>query len=176
MGLILAGILVGAIFVGLIIWHNSASENPIRELDTLLIILAAAAIISGTAVGIIEPVSGYEEPKIASTTELVSLRDEVVSEGEGRLFYVSISGTNSYTYYVEEDSPYLSGSQKAYKSKTISNSNVTIIEDNDCVEAKLVTYVKHGKKTFWTFAAGAKKYEYVFYVPVGTIARDVSLG
>ena len=32
------------------------------------------------------------------------------------------------------------------------------------------------KKSFWTFAAGAKTYEYVFYVPTGTIARDVSIG
>lgn len=37
-------------------------------------------------------------------------------------------------------------------------------------------YVRYGKKSFWTFAVGAKKYEYIFYVPTDTIVRDVSLG
>lgn len=34
-----------------------------------------------------------------------------------------ISGNNSYTYYVEVDSTYVSNSQKAYKSNTISDSD-----------------------------------------------------
>ena len=116
--------------------------------------------------------SGYGESQIFSTTELVSLRDDTVSEGT----YISISGINSYTYYVEVDSPYTSNSSKAYKSITLSNSNVTIVEDDSYTDAKLVTYVRYGKKSFWTLAIGAKTYEYVFYVPPGTIAQDMSLG
>lgn len=50
-----------------------------------------------------------------------------------------------------------------------------LVEDDNYTDAKLVTYVRNGKKSFWTFAAGAKEYEYVFYVPTGTIVRDVSL-
>ena len=176
MGLILAGILAGALFVGLMYLYISCSKNPEVYFGAGLMVIAIICVISGFVAGIIEPVSGYGETQIVSTTELVSLRDDAVSEGTGRLFYVSVSGTNSYTYYVEVDSPYASNSQKAYKSNTISDSNVTIVEDNSYTDAKLVTYVRYGNKSFWTFALGAKQYEYVFYVPTGTIVRDVSLG
>jgi len=175
MGLILAGILALILFCGLgVMWW--ARINAEGFFGNLLCAIGVISLLAGIVLGIFVPVSGYKEPEMVSTTELVSLRDDTVSEGTGRLFYVSISGTNSYTYYVEVDSNYASNSQKAYNSKTISDSNVTIVEDDSYTEAKLVTYVRHGKKSFWTFAAVAKKYEYVFYVPTGTIARDVSLG
>lgn len=176
MGLILVGILAGVMFIGLAILYSSISKNPNANFGGGLLGIAIICVIGGIFIGILVPVSGYGEPEAISTTELVSLRDDTVSEGTGRLFYVSISGTNSYTYYVEVDSSYASNSQKAYKSKTISGSNVTIIEDDNYTDAKLVTYVRYGKKSFWIFAAGAKQYEYVFYVPTGTIARDVTLG
>ena len=175
MGLILAGILAGVLVIGFIIWYGI--RHDIKSYDVTVFGFAAIfLVIFGFYAGITEPVSGYEEPKIVSTTELISLRDETVSSGKGSLFYVTVSGKNSYTYYMEVDSDYASGSQKAYKSKTISGTNVTIVEDDSYTEANLVTYVRHGKKSFWTFAVGAKEYEYVFYVPTGTIVRDVSLG
>lgn len=142
MGLILAGILVGALVLGLTSVYMSRSRKANGIDATALTILAVVCIIGGMVAGVAMPVSGYGEAQVVSTTELVSLRDKVVSEGRGGLFYVSVSGTNSYTYYTE---------------------------------AKLVTYVKYAKKSFWTFAVGAEQYEYVFYVPTGTIARDVSL-
>ena len=175
MGLILAGILAGALIFGITIWYR-LSRNPDKTIATLLLALAFVCVIFGFIEGITEPVSGYKEPEVVSTIELVSLRDTTISKGTGKLFYVSISGTNSYTYYVEVESTYASNSQKAYKSITISDSNVTIVEDDYYTDAKLVTYVRHGKKSFWTFAVGAKKYEYVFYVPSGTIAQFVSIG
>ncbi len=176
MGFILSGILVGALFFLLMCMYIQRSKDSDSTLfGALLLMLAVICVIAGLFIGIVEPVSGYGEPQIVSTTELVSLRDEAISEGTGRRFYVSVSGTNSYTYYIEVDSPYVSNSQKAYKSNTISSSNITIVEDDSYANAKLVTYVRYGKKSFWTFAAGAKQYEYVFYVPTGTIARNVSL-
>ncbi len=176
MGLILAGILAAALFVGIIFVYISRCNIPDKTIAAALTLIAIMCVALGIIVGVFEPVSGYGEPHVFSTTELVSLRDDTVSEGTGRLFYVSISGTNSYTYYMEVDSEYTSNFQKAYKSKTISGSNVTIIEDDSYTDAKLVTYVRYGNKSFWTFAANAKQYEYVFYVPTGTIARDITLG
>ena len=175
MGLILAGILAGALVFGLIFVYMLWSKKPNETISNVLTLLAALCVVAGLVAGIIVPVNGYKEPKIVSTIELVSLRDDTVSEVTGRLFYVSVSGTNSYTYYVKVDSPYASSSQKAYKRNTIYNSNVTIIEDDSYTDAKLVTYVRYGKKSFWTFAVGVKQYEYVFYVPTGTITRDVLL-
>ena len=175
MGCILAGIFAAALVVGLIFAYMSLSKNPEGAFFGLLGVLVVVCVVGGFAYGITEPVSGYGEPHVFSTTELVSLKSDTISEGTGKLFYVSISGTNSYTYYVEVDSEYASNSQKAYSCNTISDSNVSIVEDDNCTDAKLVTYVRYGKKSFWTFAVGAKQYDYVFYVPTGTIARDVSL-
>lgn len=175
MGLIIAGFLVAALLVAIIFAYICLGSNPDPHLATMLAILAIICVIGGFAAGITEPVSGYGEPHVFSTTELVSLKSDTISEGTGKLFYVSISGTNSYTYYVEVDSEYASNSQKTYSCNTISDSNVSIVEDDNCTDAKLVTYVRYGKKSFWTFAVGAKQYDYVFYVPTGTIARDVSL-
>ena len=164
MGLILAGFLA----VVLSIWLIRRISPPYSLLLFIPALLGVLAIVFG----IYLPVSGYGESQIFSTTELVSLRDDTVLGGT----YISISGINSYTYYVEVDSPYTSNSSKAYKSITLSSSNVTIVEDDSYTDAKLVTYVRYGKKSFWTLAIGAKTYEYVFYVPPGTIAQDVSLG
>lgn len=175
MGTIIGGIVLGLLIFGLVFLYMMLSENPNIQTCGCGVLLAIVIAILGISVGIFRPLSGYEEPQIDSTTKLVSLRDETISEGSG-LFYISISGNNSYTYYVEVDSPYASDSQKAYKSNTISSNNVTIIEDDSYTDAKLITYVKYGKKSFWTFAVDCKEYEYVFYVPTGTIVRDVSLG
>ena len=176
MGLILAGILAGALFAVLTFVCKIKTDDIRTNFIMCMSTLAVFSVIGGFALGIFEPVSGYGEPEIVSTTELVGLRDETTLEGTGGLFYVSVSGTNSYTYYVEIDSKYASNSQKAYECKTISNDKVVIVEDDTYTDAKMVTYVRYGNKSFWTFAAGAKQYEYVFYVPTGTIARDVSLG
>mgnify|MGYP006907993521 FL=1 len=178
MGLILAGILVGVVWSKIIFrLSHDRNSSSLNDSDFLRSRIGAICwVILGLIGGITCAVSGYGEAQIESTTELVSLRNDTVSKGTGGLFYISISGNNSYTYYVEVDSTYASNSQKAYKSNTISDSDVTIVEDDNYTDAKLVTYVRYGKKSFWTFAVGAKKYEYIFYVPTGTIVRDVSLG
>lgn len=179
MGLILAGILASVLFVWLRVWVSS-TEHYKREQNTtgvtiFLIIFPIIFLYAGIVLGIFVPISGYEEPKMVSTTELVSLRDDVTAEGTNGILYVSISSTNSYTYYVEVDSPHISEFQKAYKSHTISSNNVTIVEDDSYDSARLDTYVIYGKKSFWTFAANTEQYEYIFYVPTGTIARVASL-
>lgn len=173
MGIIIAGIVLGVISLGFGVWYDVRSEGYSSR-GLKLYLLCFLFVLAGFFVGTFVPVSGIEET--VSTTKLVSLRDETISEGSKRHFYISISGNNSYTYYVEVDSPHASGSQKAYKSDTISSDNVTIIEDDSYTDAKLVTYERHGKETFWTFGAFFEDPEYVFYVPTGTIVRDVSLG
>ncbi len=170
MGLILAGILAAVVFLGIcvlviVVVEAKWGKKPIPGTEAAISICALALFVGGVYTGIRKPVSGYEEPKLESTTELVCLRDE----GTTTPIYLSISDNNSYTYLVVDDS-YISNSQREYeyKTNTISSSNVKIIEDDNCDYARLETYVRKGKKTFWTFAAGAKQYEYVFYVPKGT--------
>ncbi len=168
MGLIIVGILVTGVCL-FVVWFAPINDYVAAILLTLGIF--CILIVLNAVIGGLGPVSVYEEPQIVSSIELVGLRDDTVSEGTTRRYYISITGTNSYTYYAEVDSPYASSSQKAYKSDTISGCNVTIVEDDSYTEAKLVTYVRYGKNTFWTFAIGAKQYEYVFYVPTGTVAQ-----
>ena len=173
MGLILAGILASVLLIWLV--FQSISKDWFDDDFCITLVLLLFGLLGGPTLilfGVYVPVSGYGESQIFSTTELVSLRDDTVSVGT----YISISGINSYTYYAKVDSPYTSNSSKAYKSITLSNSNVTIVEDDSYTDAKLVTYVRYGKKSFLTLAIGAKTYEYVFYVPPGTIAQDMSLG
>ena len=177
MGLILAGILAFAFIVWFLILRvrvPNIEDYEVEQNNAGVIIFASIVLSAGLVLGIFVPISGYEEQKMVSTTELVSLRDDVTTEGG--ILYVSISSTNSYTYYVEVDSPHISESQKAYKSHTISSNNVTIVEDDSYDSARLDTYVTCGKKSFWTFAAITEQYVYVIYVPTGTIARDASLG
>ena len=76
---------------------------------------------------------------------------------------------------IEVDSKYAEDGAKAYKSYVVSG-NVTIVEDDSYADAKLVTYTKKPKMTFWSFALWFDQVEYVFYVPKGTVARNVSLG
>lgn len=175
MGLILAGILASVLFVWLRVWVPSTGHYKGEQNSTGVTIFPIIFLSAGIVLGIFVPISGYEEQKMVSTTELVSLRDDVTAEGTNGILYVSISSTNSYTYYAEVDSPHISESQKAYKSYTISSNNVTIVEDDSYDSARLDTYVTCGKKSFWTFAAKTEQYEYVFYVPTGTIARVASL-
>ena len=131
-------------------------------------------LLAGILVGVFVPVSGFHEFEENSRIELISLSDQTISTGEG-LLYVSITGENSYTYYVEVDNKFGDSGTKSYKSETISGNNITIVEGDNYKGATLVTYVAEGKKSFWTFALDDAT-EYVFYVPTGTIARNVSLG
>ena len=135
--------------------------------------LGVACLLVGCAMGVL-PWNGYEEMVESEVVELVSLRDDTVSEGGG-LLYVSISGENHYSYYTEVETPFATGNSKAYIGNTISGDNIIIVEDDDCSSAKLVTYSAKIKKSFWSYGKGAT-YRYVFYVPTGTIARNISLG
>lgn len=66
MGLILAGILAGALIFGITIWYL-LSRNPDKTIATLLLALAFVCVIFGFIEGITEPVSGYKEPEVVRT-------------------------------------------------------------------------------------------------------------
>lgn len=36
-------------------------------------------------------------------------------------------------------------------------------------------YQREGKRTIWTFALGTEETKYIFYVPEGTISKEVKL-
>jgi len=117
----------------------------------------------------------YNEAKKVEEYELVSLRDDVTSVGEGDWKYISIYAENSYTYYLEIDLPESYGEGTPYKSYTISGKNVFIIEDDKYIDdAKLIKYVSKPKNRFWNSGIEKSKEEYVFYVPTGSVVKNIS--
>lgn len=118
----------------------------------------------------------YKEGEKVEEYELTSLRDDVTSVGEGNRRYISIYAENSYTYYLEADVPTSYGEGTSYKSYTLSGENVFIMEDDKYIDnAKLVKYKCKVKNSFWASPIVRYKVEYVFYVPTGSIVKDISL-
>ena len=168
MGCILVGIVCAVILFVLAVHFTN-------ECSIIWPLLMLTCFIGGIGCGLFAPVSGFHEEQIASSTKLVSLVDQTTSTGGGFL-YVTISAENSYTYYVEVENKYGKSNSKAYKSQTITGTNITVIEDDNYTDATLVVYEAKPKKSFWTFGWGGPTTEYVFHVPKGTIAMNVSLG
>ena len=124
--------------------------------------------------GLFCPTGKYKSVEVVNTTQLVALSDQTISEGKGRLF-VTIHANNAYTYYTEVESEFAGDNDKAYVSRTISRGNITVVEEENCQEPRLVVYSQEAKGTFWSFGIGVSRDNYVFYVPEGTIAHDFSL-
>lgn len=157
--LVAAGLVVLAVVIG-----DSGISMP-------LTMLWAVCVLGGIFIGIFVPVE-YHEWELKEETELVSLSNSTVTEGGG-IIYVSLSGENTYTYRYEISSEFGTETSTEYEVGTISN-NVIESEDKNCEVPVLRTYVRKGKATIWTFGLG-KEIKYVFYVPEGTIQKDVKL-
>ncbi len=90
------------------------------------------------------------------------------------MFYVSVSASNVYTYRYEVKDKYDLGG-KSYETDTKSE-NVTEVESKECTKPVLKIYKRKPKRSWITFAIGQpSKLEYVFYIPEGTIQKEVIL-
>ena len=142
----------------------------------MLILLSIVAVIAGIYAGLFVS-TGYKPKQETETIELINLSDEVSVNGEKGLFYITINSENSYTYYTQIESEFADKNSKAYVSNTISGeNNVTIVEEEECINPRLVTYVEKAKITFWSFGIGKKRVYYVFYVPQNTVIHNLELG
>lgn len=142
-------------------WEDSSPPCAIAA-----VILVVAIIVAFC------PVNGYEdEATLVREIELVALSNDVSSEGRGLLF-VSVSANNVYSYKYEVDNPYGSDG-KSFETKTVSE-NVIETESSQCQKAVLRVYEREAKTNIWTFC-WVKQVEYEFYVPEGTIDREVTL-
>ena len=118
--------------------------------------------------------NNYNEKTVVSTQPLIALSDEISSSGGG-LFYVSISADNTFTYYTEVETEYTTENSNSYVSKTVPGSMTVIVEEKNNTEPRLLVYKQTGKKSFWYFNVPPTITEYVFYVPEGTIQRNITL-
>ena len=137
---------------------------------TSIIIMFVAIFVS-----IFHPFDGYTDWELVEETELVTLSDTSVSGDIGPI-YLSLSG-NTYTYrYEEVDSTFEVNSKFGTKSTTshISAYDVTVIEDPECQKPVLMEYGRTAKETLWNFSFCCES-SYVFYVPEGTISKEIKL-
>lgn len=167
--------MIGGIIVAVIIFCITCMFVNNEDLILSIVCLMFASVIFGFVGGLFGDPIGYEEPVLVNEIELVSLNNTVSSEGGGNMFYVSVSASNVYTYRYEVKDKYNLGG-KSYETDTKSD-NVTEVESNECQKPVLKVYERKPIKKWWiSFSIGAKPIEeYVFYVPEGTIQKEISL-
>lgn len=165
-------IIVGILLAVLL--YNVAIEKfgLASKTGELLFHFAIFFIIFGIAYGLFIP-TGYKEPVLTEKIELVSFNNELVSSEDGNLFYVSVFADNTYSYRYEVNDKYNLG-EKSYEIGTVSK-NVIEIESSECDKAVLQVYKLKSKSTFVSFGLWNGEIEYVFYVPEGTIQKEIAL-
>lgn len=163
---IIVGVLLGALF-----YYLSMQEYFVESRE-LSIMLSIIVFFLGIFIGIFIP-SDHQEPVLVNEIELASLDNELMYDIKGNIFYLSVSANNVYTFRYQVNNEYnLTG--KSYKVDTLKR-NVIEIESSECDKAFLKVYKVKPKITFISFGLGASKTEYVFYVPEGTIQKEVAL-
>lgn len=170
MGWLLVGIvgaIIGFVVSGLLILKLDINGACVPYCVGLPILIALLISLNGNQ-------NNYNEKTVVLTEPLIALSDGVASSGGG-LFYVSVSANNMFTYYAEVESEYASENSSTYVSKTVPGSMVVIVEEKNNTEPRLLVYEQTGKKSFWYFNTPRTIIEYVFYVPVGTIQRNMTL-
>ena len=166
--------IIGGIIIACAIFWLLGEFVIDETLMTPLIVLMVFVFGFGIIWGLFGEPIGYKEPVLVDEIELVSLNNTVSSEGGGNMFYVSVSANNVYTYRYEVKDKYNLGG-KSYEMATLSD-NVTEVESKECKKPVLKVYEKKPKRSWITFAFGSSsKVEYVFYVPEGTIKKQVVL-
>lgn len=127
-------------------------------------------------VGLIPPMcvdEGYAEKRLADTIELVPLSTNATSAESDKKIYVTVNAEKVYTYrYEVENTSELKG--RMYKTEIV-DGNVEEVESSEYTIPTLYIYVEKSKNSIWFSYNIADKYTYVFYVPEGTIVRDVIL-
>lgn len=170
MGWLLVGIVgavIGIVIAMVLMIKWDVSEVCIPYCIGIPILVALLISLNGND-------NNYNEKTVVLTEPLIALSDGVASSGGG-LFYVSVSANNMFTYYTEVESEYASENSRTYVSKIVLGSMAVIVEEKNNTEPRLVVYEQTGKKSFWYFNTPPTITEYVFYVPEGSIQRNMTL-
>lgn len=160
-------ILIGIGLWVLLVWCALKFGN-VREIDSNAIAAFCMIIIVFSVVLSIVIVPNYSEPELYQEIQLVSLNS--IKEPEGEPIYVVVSTNNVYSYRHKIDNEYGIGGE-TYKINTLSGK-VKEIESDDCTVPILKVYER--KPVFSWFSlwfVQSNKYEYVFFVPQGTIVK-----
>lgn len=165
---IIIGIVLAVIFVFVFMPRSKSVDVALAKffMGILMVILAILIVA-------FSPISGYNEWGLIEETELISLSNDVAS-GETGMVYVSLSADNVYTYRYEINSEFGTETSREYKTTALHNKDVEEIEAPDCEVPVIRVYQRDAKRTIWTFGWYIET-KYVFYVPEGTISKEIKL-
>lgn len=139
----------------------------LREIKFLMpfaTIVLSLYIILDILTGTLVPAE-YGEWDLVNETELVELSNNTV--------YVSMSTKNVYTYRYKIPTEFGTETSTEYEVDNISGK-VIESEDKNCKIPVLKEYKRNEKTTMWKIGHDSET-KYVFYVPEGTIQKDVRL-
>lgn len=142
-------------------------------IPTYLTVAAILIGLGGCCYGIFGA-KEYTDWEIVDEIELVSLSNSMQSGGTG-VIYISITSENVYWYRYQIDSEFGTETSKEYDTKTLTGNNITEVEDKNCKKAVLRIYERKGIPTIWNMAVWNTETHYVFYVPEGTIQKEIKL-
>lgn len=151
---ILTAIVLDVLLV-IVLRKKSIEEDRIANIIQNIFIL-------GLLLGILAPISGYEEPVFLNQIELELFDEQEKAEN----IFLKKFGI-IYTYQYKSPKVFILEDECNYeiKSKTIITTNAEVLEDSSCTTPVLQIYTKEAKKSIWTFALFGKYTEYVFYIP-----------
>ena len=165
-------IIIGVVIIAILIFV----DNEWTDMNiTIFSVISIVVVIAAGGIGLFYPIKGYTDWQLVKETELVTLSNSVASQGTGRMFYVSISADNVYSYRYEIESEFKTEGSKSYKVDIVSGDNVEEIEEPNSSKAILQEYHRKGKMSIWSFAFLSDETRYVFRVPKGTISREIAL-
>ena len=141
-------IIIGIVIIAVLIFVGI----EIKINDTIFSVIFVGVILSSLVIGLFYPAKGFTDWQLVKETELVTLSNSVASQGSGRMFYVSISADNVYSYRYEIESEFKTEGSKSYKVDTVSGDNVEEIEEANSSKAILQEYHRKGKMSIWSFA------------------------
>ena len=167
---IILGILVAGLIFFILLRVN-ASDDTAYGVITLSVVIVIVSIIAGLFV----PISGYYDWKPAERKDLVSLSDSSCISGAKGIIFISISSSNIYTYRYEVDSEFGTDTSKEFVTETVDGECVVEVEDESIDTAYLQVYTRKAQKSIWTFGLFTEETQYIFYVPPGSISKDVKL-
>lgn len=118
------------------------------------------------------PLQGYNAPKLSKEIELLPLKE--VDESENVCYidkYMRKEEVLFLRYAYDNSKAYNLGGV-AYEEKYVRWKYSKIYESKDCSKPILKIYVAKAKKGLFTYDLfKTREYEYVFYVPEGTVAK-----
>lgn len=166
-------IILGLLIAGLILFIFSRVE---AEYDTIsiFVMIIFLVVFASIVVGLFCPISGYTNWEPTDRKDLVTLSNSTVGGSEG-FIYISVSSSNVYTYRYEIDSEFGTDTSSEFVTDTIDGKYVVEVEDESIDTAYLQKFTRKAKISIWTFGLLSKETKYVFYVPPGSISKDVNL-